>query len=922
MFLATASGFSMDALRFEWSDDVPVDGKARCGRLENGLHYFVVPHGEPPSMVSVRLIVATGSLMESERQLGLAHFLEHIAFCGSENFSKGDLVEILQRMGMKFGSHSNAYTSFAETVYKLELPDCSRQTIKDGLLVLHDFLGALSLEQSEIDRERGVILSELRYVDSPRYRDAVERFRFLFPHGTLGYRFPIGEKPHIESFGSDAMREFYEKFYVPSNAALVVMGDFNCDDIERLIRFLFGDLPAGEAPASCDVGHLAVAGTRFKLHKDPELAQMRVSIYCCLPISNCEDCRELRREKILQNLGNSILTRRLEIISKRPDAPIVEGEAEASMPLRNSLRTAEIHATAEPGKVSEALKLVEQELRRALDYGFTDGEAERARQEMAALYRNARLQEGTLRSSRLANIWCNAICSGSAPTSAAWDDDFAASVLEHATAHRIHEAFAALWSPKNRSIYVSGNLPETLTENAVRGSYMRSQKNILAPPPKDEDKKFAYTDFGEKGDVVSRSEDGELGLRMVQFANGVRLNAKKTDFEEGQVHLRIRFGRGLLSQPNDMPGLARFSEMAFSDCGLGKHSAEELRDLLAGHIVSANFSVGNGSFDLDGRTTAEDLPMQLRLMAAYLSDPGFRGEGEMVAKRYVPQLYVELNRTADGALLRHGDRFLHCGDSRFGYPEPDLLMAYGTDDLKNWLGDELRKGYVEISAVGDFDPNCLENAVAETFGALAKRTGQPAMLHVPMGLPRGQSVNLTYDSSIRKGLVHVYWPTDDTWDVTQKRHLDMLASLLGDRIRLRLRKELGDAYSPHAFHVASAVFDHYGYICASAQVDEDRVDEIADMVLAIGDELKKNGPSEDEFVRVQRPTLTEIRELLRKNSYWLGAIDGCQAYADKLEFIRTVLPFYENVKVGDLTPALRFLSKSDAMVIKVRPEKK
>jgi zinc protease len=249
------------------------------------------------------------------------------------------------------------------------------------------------------------------------------------------------------------------------------------------------------------------------------------------------------------------------------------------------------------------------------------------------------------------------------------------------------------------------------------------------------------------------------------------------------------------------------------------------------------------------------------------------------------------------------------------------MASYGSEDLRRGLEPELRSGYLEISAVGDVDPDELESAVAATFGALRRREGKPAELPVAMALPRGECGDFTYDSEIAKGLVLVYWPTDDRRNIPQKRHLDMLSDILEDRLRLRVRKEMGDAYSPHESHAASATFEHYGYIRACALVDVDRVNEVAYMIHDIGKELQKTGPSGDEFLRVHKPALTEIRELLRKNSYWLCAIDGCQAYPDTLQYIRTMQSFYENAKVEDLRDVLDFLDSGSAITIKVRPEK-
>jgi zinc protease len=917
---AVGMGGAVEPLRFEWSDAVPVDGAATVGKLDNGLHYFILPHREPPGRVSVRLIVGVGSLAEREDQRGLAHFLEHIAFCGSENFSKGDLIEYLQRMGMKFGSHSNAYTDFTETVYMLELPEGDRQTVKEGLLVLRDYLCALTIAPEEVDRERGVILSEIRHRDSPQYRDALAYYAFLFPYSILGGRFPLGDRASVESLSAQKLREFYEHFYVPANAALVLVGDLDPLAAERSIKFLFGDVPAGPERSAWPVGSFAVAGTRVKLHREPELPQAHVDLCCLRPLENFLDCRATREEKLLQCLGCAILSRRLETLSKEPDATFIEGSVEVCRPVRQAIQLAAVQLSVLPDRVCGALRVAEQELRRALEYGFTEKEVDRARREMVTQYRNARLQAQSLRSSNVAGIWATSICSGLAPTSPEWDDDFAREVLKNATAQRTWEEFQRIWAPTNRTIYVAGDLPAGLTENAIRSTYFRSRRNILKPPPAERDRVFAYEDFGAAGKVVERSENRELGLRQLRFANGVRMNFKGTDFEAGQLHLRIRFGRGLLSQPETKPGLSRFTEWAFTEGGLGKHSMDELRDLTAGHVLSADFSVGPNAFYLDGTTTAEDIRLQLQLLAAYLSDPGFRPEGEAMARKVIPQAYAGLERTAKGALNRYGERFLHCGDGRFGYPDRETMASYSMEDLRRWLEPELRDGYLEISIVGDGDPELLESAVADTFGALPERRGRPGEIHVPMALPRGQVANFTFDSEIPKGLVLVYWPTDDRWNILQKRHLDLLADALEDRLRLRVRKEMGDTYSPYAYQVASAVFDHYGYVCATALVDVARIDEVARMIQDIGQELQKSEPTADEFLRIRRPALTEVRELLRKNSYWLHSIDGCQAYPDLLEYVKTVIPFYENVQREDLKDCRKFFDADGVIVIKIRPK--
>lgn len=918
--LPLGKGWSMDALRFGIESDVPPDGRAVAGTLANGLHYHILPHGEPPGRVSLRLIVGTGSLAERDDQRGLAHFLEHVAFCGSENFPGGDLVEYLQRQGVRYGHHSNAYTGFEETVYQLDLPRADRQSVKEGLAVLRDFLAGLTLADGEVRRERGVILSELLHVDSPDYRELLARYQFLFPETILPQRFPIGERSVIEAMDGKRMREFYETFYAPGNCAVVAVGDVDPAMVKRSIALVFGDIPAKASPPPVNLGSLKSTGLRVVLHRDPELPQARVSIVALEPLAGYGDSQGTRAEELRQRLGNWVLTRRLERLAKEQGAAFYDGGSCSFTMLRNCLRLTQLQLTCEPAKVSAALRIATEELRRALEFPFTQLEVDRAARAILKILDNAAEQEDSLRSDQLIGAWVEAITAERVPTSARWDAELAHLVLDGVGAQAVWESFCRLWVPKNRHIFLSGDLAETFNEDAVRSTHGRAQRIILSPWEEPEEQAFAYENFGTPAEPVERFHDEDLQLYRYRFANGVRLNVRPTDFEAGQVRVRLRVGQGLLNEPSD--GLGRFADWAFVEGGLGQHSWEELRSLLAGHTVQVHFSTGVEAFFLGGRTTRDDLPLQLRLLTAFIQDPGFRGEGEREARKAIAQVYPTLLHTPEGAMARVGDRFLHCGDHRFGFPERRELERLSADDLRRWLIPELAEGYVEVSVVGDVEQDAVVAAVGETLGALPKRDGLPAPRDVPMGIPVGQDANFTYDSEIPKGLVQVFWATDDQWNGEQRRRLDLLADILQDRLRARIRKELGDTYSPHVFHSASATFKGYGLLRAEVLSDVDRIHDVAYFINAIAEDLRESGPGEDEFLRAKLPAISEVREQLRRNSYWIGAIDGVQAQPERLELLRTLLPFYEGVRREDLLPVLPFLGDERRMIIKIYPSER
>lgn len=911
---------AMDALNFNPNSDIPSHEEMIAGRLQNGLSYAILPHNEPPEHVSIRLIIGAGSLMESESERGLAHFLEHLAFCGSEHFSQGDLIESMQRMGMKFGHHSNAATGFETTVYKLELPNGKSPTLQQGLLIFRDYLDGLNLEDREIDRERGVILSELRDVDSPEYRSAVEQFEFLYPKTSYPKRFPIGVESVIAAVDHEQMRHFYETYYVPDNAALVIIGDVDPQEIVVLLQHIFGDIPQKAFPRQTAMGTFSLAGSRFKLHREEELPQTWIGISVVEPLREFEDNITRRAIELHQEAAHHILTRRLEQLSKTANAPFITGESGSIYLARNGARESYLQLTAEPAGTLQAVKVAEQELRRALQYGFTDAEISRAQKSILKRYENAKNREKTLPSSHIADDWVRGMSANRILSTAHWDYEFAETALQHMTPQSIWESFKSLWAPKNRNIYVSGNLPAKITENAIHEAFRESQRNLLKPPTNEWDQPFSYENFGPEGTVISKEFVEDLGFHRYVLSNGVRLNVKSTDFDRSRVLVRARVGQGLLTEPKNMPGLSKFASWSLIEGGLRKHSLEEIQNLLAGQTWSINFGVGVDAFIFNGTTSSEDFDREMQLFAAYLTDPGYREEGAREALKTIRQVYPQLQHTPNGVLADEGERFLHSQDMRFGYPPQNIMENYAMADVRQWLSDQFDSGYLELTVVGDIRPEEALDGVLKTLGALPKRCGKPAPIHLPMELPIGTTANFHYETQIPKGLVQILWATDDIWNIDQKRKLDLLAEILQDRVRLRIRKQMGETYSPHAANFASSTFKDYGYLSVTSLVDPEKVNDIAYITLEMAQEIRKNGITDDEFLRIKKPHLTQIREILRKNNYWTQSLDGIQAYPQKQKFLESFLPFFENVTRAELDDVLHFLETSGQIIIKIRPE--
>lgn len=927
---SSASTFleAMDVLHFgRMATDLPSPENLVSGQLDNGLSYFILPHDEPPNRCSIRLLVGVGSLMEKENERGLAHFLEHLAFCGSNHYSRGDLIEELQRLGVKFGAHSNAFTSFSETVYKLDLPDCKEETLSTGLGVFGDYLSGLTLEEGEINRERGVILSEMMVGNSPQFRDTIHCFAFLFPETNVSRRFPIGTKETVENLTRDQIFRFYQRFYGPHTAAVIVVGKVNPTAVIEQLKKIFSPIDSGARPnptvLGADFASKNSGSVVYDVHQENELPQSQITIFALTPLQDFHDDQATRREELLAKMGEFLLTNRFEKIARSSTAKISSGSATSYNCFRNGVKVAATTVVCRPEmhQLTGAVQLLEQELRRALQYGFTDYEFDVARKFFLEEYRTDAERELTEKNAVLADRFASNLAFNEAITTAEWNLQFVQAVLAQATKEDVFEAFCRLWEGKKRLVYASGkDLPKQFSKRFLRQTYLGSQRINLKAPVNQDRASFGYEDFGQPGEVYERYQPLEnIPVVCFRWSNGLRLNFLRTDFNQGEVLLRVRLGRGLMSEPEEKLGLHSIFSRAFFSGGLGKHNIDEWQEILADRTCALHFSVLDNHFLVSGQTRTKDFLKECTLLAAYLTDPGYREEGTVAARNLLDQLKIELENTVEGIYANQGARFLHGGDRRYGYESIDLLKSYDMNDLRGWVQDELLHGYGEMTVVGDIDEQSVVDAVSRTLAALPTRVSTPLVERPTMKFPSGETADFEYQTDIPKGLVTIFWPTVDDRNWLLRRKLDFLSEVLQDRIRLRLRKELGETYSPRAGHVSSYAFDGYGYLYGTAYVKPEDVYNVAYYMDDLARDLRENGINEDEFERIKRPLLVQIQEKMRKNNFWVAALDDLQSEPVALDYLRTLKTFYSNLQRSDLDEVLPFLNPSKRGFLRIKP---
>ena len=367
--------------------DLKADPAARFGTLPNGLRYVIRPNHEPKNRASLRLLVQAGSLNEKENQRGLAHFLEHMAFNGSAHYAPGTLIEFFQRMGMNFGGDTNASTGFDRTIYMLELPDTKDATLAEGFRVFFDYASTLLLRPEDINKERGIILSEKRTRDSVGYRTIVAQLGFMLHGSMFPERWPIGETAVIEQSQRDRFVDFYNAWYRPELMTVVVVGDIDAGAIEKQIVDTFGPIkPRGDAPAELKLGALELAksdGVHVFHHAEAEAAETTVAIGTVESYEHEIDNAANRLKYLPRSLANAIINRRLSELAKKENAPFSEGSADVGEAY-NFYREASISLNCRADQWAAALGVADHEIRRALEHGFQPAEL----REVVASFRN------------------------------------------------------------------------------------------------------------------------------------------------------------------------------------------------------------------------------------------------------------------------------------------------------------------------------------------------------------------------------------------------------------------------------------------------------------------------------------------------------------------------------------------------------
>lgn len=851
--------------------------QAVFGQLDNGLRTVFLPHARPAGGLHLSLLVQVGSLMEEPQERGIAHYLEHMAFNGSRRFPPGTLIPFLQQHGLRFGADANAHTSTAETVYELTLNRADPQTLEAALQVLRDIAGDLTLAETEVAREQGVILAERAARDTEKSRLGRERRALMFP-GTRFAEEVIGVPETISAIRASDLRRFYDGWYRPERMVLVAVGDLASEDLRQSIHRHFSDLTArGPAAVSGAWGDIRHAGIQAR-HDRTETAGLSVSASALSPRQRRPDSPAEHRRQLAQAIAAEMMNRRLDA---RRQATGVFAGARASATLAFELfPTASLSATCTVGRETDCVSALGQELGSALKGGFSDAEFAAAvafqRTRLDSLLRRAESRTSTdLAGEIVATLTADQVFQSEAQTREAL-----LPLLEQISRAEAEALFRDGWATGNRMITSAGAVdlgPDpSATLTALWEEAERAAPTVSAPAvsaarfpylPEPDRAVPVRVDLRRVLPVPSGPGEPVLTERRVVLDTGLTLRLLPTPFTPGQMSLTLLFGSGLDALSDADYTVARTTASVLRG-SVGALDREATRRLLGARQIQVEESYDSSAFSISASAPRRDQDLAVTALWTQFTDPRPQPEEH---QRFLDSLRRDRadRETLDRVVTRLTRQALYGADRRTAELEEQDAAGITPQAMADFLTRSRQSGPQTLIAVGDFDEQALLTQVARLFSALPPPAAAGIVLPARPVFPAGQSFRQEARGPAGAAVLTLAWQADmlDEADPSAPVARRLAAALLKERLRERIREDMGASYAPAAAYRHDPLRGGYGFYTVTVKTGQDHLDRVrqaaregaAALAIAVPEALLE---------QVRAAAITGGQAARRQNRYW------------------------------------------------------
>lgn len=908
------------------SEVLPLDTAIKVGKLKNGFTYYIRRNTEPKERVQLYLATKAGSILENEQQLGLAHFMEHMSFNGTKNFPKNELVNYLQKSGVRFGADLNAYTSFDETVYQLPLPTDDPELFKNGMQIMRDWAQDALLDPSEIDKERGVILEEKRLGKGAQERMQNKYLPMLFNNSRYAKRLPIGTEEVLKNFKPEAIRQFYKDWYRPDLQALIVVGDVNVAQVEKMIISLFSDLKNPVKPLSRTKYTIPLLNkNQFIAVTDKEMPYTVAQVMVKHPAADLKTTGDMRNS-IVRTLYNLMISARFSELMKQANPPFLQGGSSIG-DFMAGLDVASAFVVAKPGELESGFKAVYTEIERARNFGFVATELERAKQSYMTSMEAAYKEKDKTSSENYVQEYLRLFLQEEASPGIDYEYNFAKNTIGGISLEEVNGLTAKYLTDVNRDVIIMAPEKETATlpVEATVNAWIQAvkQSNITAYSDQVSDKPLLAVK-PTAGKVVSEKKIGAIGVTELTLSNGVKVVLKPTDFKNDEILINAFSpgGTSLYSDADYQSASSASSLVARS--GISEFNSIQLPKLLTGKRVSVTPYISERAEGISAFSAPKDLETALQLVYLYFTQP--RKDEEIFKSVIQQQKGALANRENDpnsvfsdtiSAVLGNYN-IRRTGPTLSKIEQIDLEKAYSI--YKDRFADA---SDFTFTFVGSFKDQEIRPLLEQYLGALPSSKRKEEAKDLGIYPPAGEITKNVYKGQEDKATVRLIFSGDYKYSDENNNRLDALAEVLQIKLIERLREEESGVYSPGAGASYSknprnrySVTVAFG--CAPANVDK-----LVNATLDEINKIKQNGAQAgdiEKYVAEERRT-TETQ--LKQNGFWAGYLtSNYQLNEDPLKIL-TYLDSLKKITPESLkTAANEYLSGSNLIKFVLLPEKK
>lgn len=908
-------------------DKIPFDKNTTLGKLSNGLTYYIRKNVTPENRAELRLVVNAGSVLEKDEQQGIAHFLEHMAFNGTKNFPKNELMNYLQKSGVRFGADLNATTSFDFTMYMLPIPSNDPQVLGNGYQVLRDWAGNLLLEQDEIDKERGIILEEKRMRQNAGQRTFSQYLSTMTNNSKYGERIPIGKEDILKTAPRKVFVDYYTDWYRPDNMAIIVVGDIDVAKTESIIKSLFSDLknPAN-APKRPEVTPINWHKNNIaKIVSDAENTNSTITINMGLEREGQKTTWSSYEDDLMVEVISALFGNRLQENFVNPKSPVGFGNINLEGSFLKGYKTATIFALVKDNPVA-AINMMIAEVLKAKQFGFTQTELEQVKKDYLKRYEEALLEKNKTESADYVNEYVENFLNNEPSPGIEAEQKFVAQFIHALTLDKVNKRIQQFDLSKPSFILFNATeaMKNSVTEADLLAAFEKARtQKVEAYEERKVSGKLMET-MPVAGHVLKTEANENLDSKTLTLSNGIKVIYKKTNFKNDEILFRGSQWGGTTNLSVPEITTSKYLSLVGS-LGLGNNKAVDMAKLMSGVEANAFMNVGPYQLMMNGNASAKDFESLLQLIYLKMTSVNFdQEEFEGIKTNYASQVTGLLKNpvykfydTLNAFKFNYNKRLT-------GFPLSGELDALKLNDLKA-LYQKITgnlNGAVMVF-VGNIDEANFATLIEKYIASIPTQP-QPVTLNTDNLLkPITGKNEFTYKSGKenKSEISHAYY--GEAKDLKDKDNLSftLLAELLQIKATEKLREEMGNTYAPkvNSMVIRPPVATYNLNLAVSSLPDN------ADKVITAFDGLIKaiqdGAVSDEDLVKVKTQRLKVFETQVKTNGYWMNVLEQQYSFGFDARNISDYTKRVEEISKADIVNVARkYLSASNILKAVMNPE--